>query len=177
MEGKVPLKVKGDVWEFATSKFNNTKHIAMFPIEIPYYCLKMACPRFICSGCDKPWKVVEQFEVVKRDDVKFGGPKHTKEVGGIYSGNSWNQKFFSKLEHKKDCNCTMKMPYAGTVLDPFVGSGTTTTVADIMGYNGIGIDLEDLTEDVNYEKTQNKVNSLSTIEIKITSKNKKIFNL
>jgi site-specific DNA-methyltransferase (adenine-specific) len=182
--GKVPLKVKGDVWEFATSKFKNTKHVAMFPIEIPYYCLKMACPLRICTGCNTLWKQTEKFEVVRREEAKFGGVKHKEGVGGVYSGKAWNQKFFTELSLERNCDCyaasshiDKSIYYPGTVIDPFVGSGTTTTVADIMGYNSIGIDLVDMTETkTNYEKIKKKVESLSTITIKMTSKNKKVFN-
>ncbi len=185
MEGKVPLKVKGDVWEFATSKFKNTKHVAMFPIEIPYYCLKMACPLRLCSSCHQPWKTIEEFEVLQRKEAKFGGIKHVESVGGVYSGKAWNQKFFTKMSLEPDCDCyegtvfkesndSFTTYYPGTVIDPFVGSGTTTTVADIMGYNSIGIDLQDMIEN-HYEKMKKKVASLSTITIKITSKNKKVF--
>jgi DNA modification methylase len=39
------------------------------------------------------------------------------------------------------CRCTAEAPIAATVLDPFLGAGTTALVADRLGRDCIGIEL------------------------------------
>jgi DNA modification methylase len=42
---------------------------------------------------------------------------------------------------RASCDCTASEPIAATVLDPFLGAGTTALVADRLGRDCIGIEL------------------------------------
>jgi len=41
-----------------------------------------------------------------------------------------------------ECSCEEKHTIPGTVLDPFAGSGTTIEVAEEMGFNAVGVDID-----------------------------------
>lgn len=41
-----------------------------------------------------------------------------------------------------DCECGQNNSIPGTVLDPFVGTGTTIKIAKNLGFNGIGVDID-----------------------------------
>jgi len=43
--------------------------------------------------------------------------------------------------HRPTCDCPDHDPIPGTVLDPFVGSGTTFAVCRDLGVNCVGLDI------------------------------------
>jgi adenine specific DNA methylase Mod len=91
-------------------------------------CVLAGCPEKICVDCGKPYKRVmqkpKQLEVERNkrsgtDDRKVGGvlDKYNRENPPI------------DLGVQKQCDCKTNETKAGTVLDPFAGSGTTGIVA------------------------------------------------
>ena len=70
--------------------------------------------------------------------------------GGLLSGGTEKSrlghggKFVSAAETlgwRPTCRCAAEAPIAATVLDPFLGAGTTALVADRLGRDCIGIEL------------------------------------
>lgn len=106
-------------------------------------------------------KILESY---KKQQIKFGGNKYPKEVGGLYSGKPWvpNSQF---MRVKRSVWKITVKPFKGAhfatyppdlietpilassnegdmILDPFVGSGTTGLVANKHKRQFIGIDLD-----------------------------------
>lgn len=111
------------VWTIATAPFSG-EHFAVFPPALAETCIKAGTSeRGCCPTCGAPW-----VRVVKRTrmrDVGHWRDKTTTETTGWEPG----------------CTCPPASPVPCTVLDPFVGSGTSMLVADRLQRNGIGIDL------------------------------------
>jgi DNA modification methylase len=95
-------------------------HFATFPPEVPRRAiLAGTSERGVCAHCGAPWaRVVE---------------KTTTFRGG--SGRA------GRTAAEVTCRCTAAAPIAATVLDPFLGAGTTALVADRIGRDCIGIEL------------------------------------
>jgi len=106
-------KNPGDVWTIPTSNFRGG-HFATFPerlIELP---IRAGCPERVCTRCARAWR--------RRRVVRAAG--RTAVLGALQVG----------------CGC--QAPHQpGLVLDPFMGSGTTAVVAERLGRDWLGIEL------------------------------------
>ena len=119
-------------------------HFATFPDELPRRCILAGTSAHgVCADCGAPW--ARQTETANTSDVQWDandkqsghGPTHAgfnarwKESGGVRTkAIGWQPT----CDHNAD-----RIP--ATVLDPFVGSGTTLAVAQQLGRAGIGLDL------------------------------------
>ena len=113
-----------------------------FPEELPRRCILAGCPPYICSNCGKPYARKINKEMLS-DNRKANakllsafndglGKTSVFRVGGrpMVTTTGWSPA----------CDCDAKS-LAGTVLDPFCGSGTTLSVAKRMGRQSIGIEI------------------------------------
>lgn len=119
------------------------------------------------NGNNKKWKFNYDFTKKYISDPINPIEKQTRNVWNIpltpksekWAGDHPTQKPFELLR-RIIMSCTDK---GDTVLDPFVGSGTTSVVAKYYGRNSIGIDLEkkylDIAKKRLQEKGQGKLNS------------------
>lgn len=82
--------------------------------------------------------------------VRQYNPPEKANPGNIVECHGGGGHMGSQLAHQNEAPFPEKLaeafvlsfcPPNGTVLDPFVGSGTTLSVADRLGRNGIGIDI------------------------------------
>lgn len=116
-------------------------HFATFPTEIPRRAiLAGTSERGCCSECQAPWeRVVEKTEQV----ANHKGSRFDIGKTGI-NGNGRTQPG-SRYESTTTgwrSTCTHDAPTVPcTVLDPFLGAGTTLLVASRLNRKGIGIEL------------------------------------
>ena len=122
-------------------------HFATYPREIPRRAiLAGTSARGCCPVCGAPWvRVVER---------KFDGEYNTREAekqrirANTMSGgtervtlNRTDSVSKTTVAWRPSCNCDVVYAVPCTVLDPFLGSGTTIAVAQALGRDGIGVEL------------------------------------
>ena len=136
-----------NVWTIPTQGRPDA-HFATFPDELPRRCiLAGTSERGVCAECGAPWeRVVEMTPEYKallesgkawRDDTgKPDGEANRQPKGHPAQVPTKNQTtgWQPTCDHDGDT-------VPATVLDPFVGSGTTVAVAQALGRRGIGLDL------------------------------------
>jgi site-specific DNA-methyltransferase (adenine-specific) len=106
-------KNPGDVWRLATSNFRGG-HFATFPEALVEPCLKAGCPTWTCAACGLPWAR----QLVNR------------QLGRL--------AVLGELAPSCRCDAARR---PGLVLDPFLGSGTVAVVAERLGRDWLGIEL------------------------------------
>jgi DNA modification methylase len=140
---------KRDVWTVATHAYPDA-HFATFPEDLIRPCVLAGSPTRCCAECGAPW--VRQVEL---GDVPWTGGSasgaratHMQSVSPIGQDpekSAYNTGVMTQREHKTTgwaptCDHDGEtMP--GTVLDPFMGSGTTAKVAHDEGRHYLGAEL------------------------------------
>jgi hypothetical protein len=145
-------KNPGDVWTISTSSYKGA-HTAVYPKELVSRML-MPGPREVCTICGKP-KALTSFKAgISEEDI----PKSWGAIDGDYEGKSvkdYNNGAQTPSDIKRRIiqnaqtpvqkviwkGCDHNSYKAATVLDPFLGSGTTFIMAQYLKLNAIGIDV------------------------------------
>ncbi len=125
---------------------SRAQHYAAFPTEIPRRCiLASTSERGQCPSCGSPWaRVVETGERAQSANGSTPRPGIIAVHGGAGSTSVLRDgKIASRTVTgwAPTCQCDAGDPVPQTVLDPFVGTGTTVLVADRLQRHGIGIEL------------------------------------
>jgi DNA modification methylase len=105
-------KNPGDYWRIGGSRLRG--HPATFPPELIRRPILATCPEKVCTACGRPWERSKQPVRFVRDQPQ--------------------------MRSLVPCGCGAPTR-PGLVLDPFMGSGTTATVAGEHGRDWLGIEL------------------------------------
>jgi DNA modification methylase len=137
---------KRTVWTIATKPFSEA-HFATFPPEIPETCIKAGTSeRGCCSKCGSPWERVVERKRLKRNEFAPSDPRYRPNVyqgayGDINGKGDAGYVETSTIGWQPTCTCGINETVPCTVLDPFAGAGTTLWVAEQLGVNSIGVEL------------------------------------
>jgi len=131
----------GEVWQINLEPLKES-HFAPFPTKLVTMILKSACPQWTCKKCGKPRVRITRVEY----NIDNPQPKGNERKARENLDTNFDSMRFAHGYSKRytvgwtDCGCNAGWE-AGIVLDPFMGSGTTALVAEKLGRNWIGIEL------------------------------------
>lgn len=139
------MRNKRDVWTVNTLPYIGA-HFATFPPDLITPCVLAGTSQYgVCSVCGSPYKrVLEKKRMLRNeldpDDPRYRPNTYKGEYEDINGKGDAGYSFTKTLRWEATCSCVADVVPA-TVLDPFVGSGTTLYVSRFLGRSGIGIDL------------------------------------
>lgn len=146
----VPYRNKRSVWSISTEGFADA-HFAIFPKKLVLPCIQAGTSEYgCCAECGAPYARI----------LSEGFTAHTGQTATHYSLHSTAGRLAqlrqasreSGIEYVdtrqtigwiKTCECTSRERTPCTVLDPFMGRGTTLLVSKKLQRRGIGIDISE----------------------------------
>jgi DNA modification methylase len=111
-------KNPGDIWTIPTAA-DRLAHQATFPEALIERPIAATCPERICVQCDRAWTRPVRVLTVHTNE----GARTVRKVGAL-----------------RRCDC-FAPSRPGVVLDPFFGTGTVGLVAERLGRDWLGIEL------------------------------------
>ena len=136
-----------NVWSIPTQGRPDA-HFATYPDELPRRCiLAGTSERGVCTACGAPWVRQTETELIGGHPLRKDNDRRSV-AGELEAGASWAKTGHKPGGHNQvttlgwqpTCGCNADTVPA-TVLDPFAGSGTTLAVAQALGRQSIGLDL------------------------------------
>jgi DNA modification methylase len=139
--GRTQRRNKRSVWT-VTSQGYEGAHFASFPEKLIEPCILAGTPQYVCDKCGAP-----RTRIIERKQLTRERPNdYVKRTGEAGTGNSCSNSVagvdVKTVGWQPTCDCNAGET-SGTVLDPFIGSGTVNVVALRHGRKSIGIDLSE----------------------------------
>ncbi len=127
-------KNPGDVWCIPTRGFRGA-HFATFPEKLVVRPILATCPEAVCIRCAAPWK---REVSAKRLPIKGKATPRPEDPNVFRFRAFWHT--VREVGDLIPCGCQAPTR-PGVVLDPFFGAGTVGVVAERMGRDWVGIEL------------------------------------
>jgi len=140
------------VWTIPTHPFPEA-HFATFPMKLVEPCIKAGSSEHgVCGACLAPWRRVvndtQEYAELKQSVGRWGHAAGDAKIemgrrqrNGSGPASHIPSQRQTTIGWQPTCTCHADIIPA-TVLDPFLGSGTTIVVASRLGRNGVGIELQ-----------------------------------
>lgn len=144
-----------DVWTVNTQP-SPIAHFAMWPPKLAERLILSMCPLEVCAQCGEPRRrIVDARYAIEGGDTE----RHRQGRGRVKDAGVGGRRTHRdplppetgwEREHTTVgwTDCGHDNYIAGTVLEPFAGAGTTLAVADLLGRDAIGIDLNPVNRDL-----------------------------
>lgn len=146
-------KNPGDVWRINTAQYRG-EHTAVFPVALALKSL-LPGPRQVCGVCGSPAKLTSYNPGISSEDVpkSWGATNNGYDGADLknYSGTGAETPGQVKARIIRNAQmpkykvlwqgCSHNTFTEATVLDPFLGAGTTFITAKSLGVNAIGIEI------------------------------------
>ena len=125
-----------NVWTIPTQGRSDA-HFATFPDELPRRCILAGTSAHgVCEQCGAPWE-----RAVERTAMVIDRSARTHSMGRTRSSGTMVEPATSATTGWRPTCDHDAGTVPATVLDCFVGSGTTVAVAQTLGRRGVGVDL------------------------------------
>lgn len=139
---------KRNVWRVPPKPYAKAHH-AVFPPALVQPCIEAGTSeRGVCEECGAPWeRILERSRTYESGSGKSGNAPSGKNGPGLQGGGQTKDirrgpcVFSTTTGWKPSCSCDSEAVPA-TVLDPFMGSGTTAQVARSLGRKSVGFELD-----------------------------------
>lgn len=152
-----------NVWQINTEP-TELPHFACFPTELVKWLILAGCPQWICKKCGKARERIIEEEHRPNKPTASPFAKTNQDLTGKINRAS----FYKDYRHKEfigwtDCGCNAGWK-PGIVLDPFMGAGTTAVVAQRLGRNWVGIELNPEYVEMAYKRIKKELGLFNYLE-------------
>jgi site-specific DNA-methyltransferase (adenine-specific) len=133
------------VWAISTKGYEGG-HYATFPPDLPEIAIRAGTSEHgVCPHCGAPWRRIAKKARAngRRSGNRERKYDHIDGREGKAHSVPYEAQATITLGWEPGCKCEENTPVPAVVLDPFLGTGTTIQVANILGRDGIGCELKD----------------------------------
>ena len=129
------------VWTIATAPYKDA-HFATFPPKLIEPCILAGSSPLCCSVCGAPHIPRRNVEYHNPGNRSTNGPRSMERKHQPYGTAGFQKRLEKRVTHLGyDPPCEHTGTGPGIILDPFIGSGTTASVAVSLGRDYVGIEL------------------------------------